>query len=147
MAVEGGGRGATGNDTRRATKEWDPWLVPCIASDNSPYPRKCAFCGWSKVFVRKRAFLHFGYGGVATSDRCKKMPRNVREKFLNCRGVVPRSMSYEQMYDAPDIEGAADDVAESLVERVVDVEVEGSTNPSSGTNELQTPNPDSVDST
>ena len=146
MVGPGEGRGAGGSDTRRATKDWDPWLVPCVVDDNSPYPRKCRFCGWSKVFVRKRAFTHFGYGGSATSDRCEKIPRSVREKFRTCNGVVPKAMSFEEMFETPYRGNASTSVAESLIQEVDEVGLDDSTNPI-GTNETATPTRDSVDST
>ena len=139
MAEEGNGRRDMQNDARRATKEWDPWLIPCSEADNSPYPRKCRFCGWSKAFVKKRALVHFGHGGSNASDRCSKIPVVVREKFRNCGGVVPKSMSFEEMFET-------NDARESLNEQTMETKEGGSINPS-GTNEHEALLPDSVDST
>ena len=99
MAGRGEGRRTTINDTRRATKEWDPWLVVDTDREFAGNTRTCVFCGWTSVFVRKRAFSHFGFGGRTASDRCKKIPWAVLQKFRTCRGVVPKEMSFEQMHE------------------------------------------------
>ena len=133
----------SGNETRRATKEWDPWLVLETDPQKATNSRTCVFCGWNNVFVRKRALMHFGYGGHPSSDCCKRAPRLVLEKFRNCEGIVPKEMLYEEMYGVTE-EG--DGIGESIAERPVAVSIEGSVD-IPGTNEMLPPNPDSVDST
>ncbi len=146
MAVRGVQIGGRVNDTRRATKEWDPWLIPCTKDDTSPHPKKCTFCGWSKAFVRKRALTHFGYGGSAALDRCPHIPRAVFLKFKNCGGIVPKFMNYEEIHVSIVNDSRLNVVEESVVEARVDVEVEGFSNPLN-VNETPAPTPDSVDST
>jgi len=146
MVGLGGGRGENANDICKATKEWHPWLVMCTENDNSPYPRKCTFCGWNKVFVWKKAFTHFGYSNSSTSKCCPKIPRNVREKFRTCNEVVPKAMCFEKMFEAPFTSVASSAIGKSLLEQIVDVELEGSMN-LSGTNETMTLTPNLVDST
>jgi len=134
------------NDTQRATKEWDPWLV---LETNPRFPanmRVCVFCGWNKIFVRKKTFCHFRYGGMATSEHCKHIPRLILEKFRNCGRIVLKKMLYEEMYG----EGLErDDAIESAIQPIVDALAEGPIGPRGRIKALtaSVPNLDSVDST
>lgn len=68
---------------------------------------------------------HFGFGGSTASNHCKKIPDVVLQKFRNCGGIVPKYMSYEEMYETPLVEHAAlhrDLVEESLAQRSTEVE-------------------------
>ena len=134
------------SDTRRATKEWDPWLHLEVEDGLSSNSRSCVFCGWTKVFVRKRAFIHFGYGGTATSERCPRIPQSVLQKFRNCGGVVPKAMvldEVEEAYADVEVPLVPEAVLETTVDERIMIEPANEAGPSQ-----RTPNhPDSVDST
>lgn len=134
------------SDTRRATKEWDPWLHLEVEDGLSANSRSCVFCGWTKVFVRKRAFIHFGYGGTATSERCRRIPHAVLQKFRNCGGVVPKAMVLDE------VEAAISDsevplLPQSAEEPTVDEPIVVGPPHVAGPSHQTPNNPDSVDST
>ena len=138
----GSARRPNGNDTRRATKEWDPWLV-VPETGPSTASRACIFCGWNPVFVRKRAFGHFGYNQRTGTERCKKIPFAVLQKFRACQGVVPKGMTFEETYAVP--EGPVP-MEEEVLQPTGGVDENKEEEPSA-TNEPLNPLPDSVEST
>lgn len=102
---------------RRGTREWDPWLAPCVDPTVRPGTRVCTFCSWPAVFVRKRAFSHFGVGGTSASDRCKRAPRPVFIKFRECHPKVPARMTYDEMYNTKESQPSAEPTDFTTVDR------------------------------
>jgi len=95
MANNSSGKGMT--DIQRATKDWDPWLIVLTNPEIVSNTRKCVFCGWTSIFVRKRALAHFGYGPTTFGEKSKKILWVVLQKFKSCNRVVPKEMTFEEM--------------------------------------------------
>ena len=58
------------------------------------------------MFVRERAFQHFGIGGGNAANRCKRAPRTVINKFREGGKVVPAAMSYEEVFGNNEVDHA-----------------------------------------
>ena len=78
---------------RKQTKEWAPWYN---FDDTGRFC--CLFCNTVFTYKRDRAFMHFGYKAKTEKAICRKLPPTVRQRFVDCGGIVPARMSHDDMY-------------------------------------------------
>lgn len=127
-------------DNRRDTRKWDEWLRVSTERNDKPNTRVCLFCGKSTVFVKQRAFAHFGYPHNSPLPRCTRLPRGVLELFRDCGGIVPKNnISYANVVPDSRVDAgipyAARETTENIdTPRIKSVQVPSSNKGSHGSN-------------